>query len=755
MQGNFDVTHNLLFITHLGDLKIIAVNLKAGLYLKAQMQSNEDIENTFYKDIIHSGDYSRFISHLESCRDLDLGKEITESFRVRTPEGEWQEFEFCHRLYEGKSQNCIIGVGKEIPSNPMPGEVSNTLGSYRLLLNSLDEAFCRIDMIFDTRKHPFDYMFQETNPAFEKHVAISNVTGRTIQELIPQHEESLLKIYAEVALTGKARRFEEMSKNFNENWYNLYAFPIGSAKFPQVAILFSNITENKIAQEKLKQMNELLETKVAQRNQELIENSDLLQTVFDNSNQGIAVYEPIYENGELVDFLYLRVNTLIKKIFRNRNLVGKRFLEFNYNDEDLGIFEALKTTMLSGKMKDFEVHYNRKGYDTWFRIISRRKNGVLIASVEDITRRKQESQRLKESIRFKKHLTGASPDIIMIFNLYEENIRYINRDMAPMKGMRKKDILGKNLMDVVSFLHPRDRERSLDFHKQIISASDKDVLEMEFRLRSENGNYTWYNALGKVFSRNKKANVYEYMILLRNIDDQKETQKALITAEKLSIKGEIARTFAHELRNPLASIGMASDILQKKIPEGDDQTLNLLKIIKRSTKTLNELVTDLLTSSNYTPSVLEKCCLASILEDCLKLAEDRIYLAGIKVVRHYQGAYYINADEEKLKIALLNIIVNASEAMVPDEGVLQLSITREGDDYKLSVTDNGCGLEKEQLEKLFDAFYTQKPNGVGVGLSSVKNILEEHDAKIEVISEPQKGTTFNLSFHCYENYERS
>ncbi len=103
----------------------------------------------------------------------------------------------------------------------------------------------------------------------------------------------------------------------------------------------------------------------------------------------------------------------------------------------------------------------------------------------------------------------------------------------------------------------------------------------------------------------------------------------------------------------------------------------------------------------------------------------------------------------------MNIIVNASEAMVPDEGVLEFSITKDKEDIILSVSDNGCGLEKEQLEKLFDAFYTQKPNGVGVGLSSVKTILEEHDAKIEVLSEPNKGTTFNLSFHCHENFERS
>ena len=99
-------------------------------------------------------------------------------------------------------------------------------------------------------------------------------------------------------------------------------------------------------------------------------------------------------------------------------------------------------------------------------------------------------------------------------------------------------------------------------------------------------------------------------------------------------------------------------------------------------------------------------------------------------------------------------IVNASEAMEPETGILQLSIHREDEDFTLTITDNGCGLHKEQLEKLFDAFYTQKPGGIGVGLSSVKNILEEHDARIDVHSEPNKGTTFCLSFHCYESFDK-
>ena len=131
-------------------------------------------------------------------------------------------------------------------------------------------------------------------------------------------------------------------------------------------------------------------------------------------------------------------------------------------------------------------------------------------------------------------------------------------------------------------------------------------------------------------------------------------------------------------------------------------------------------------------------------------AKDRIYLTGMTVIKKFRGPYYIHADEEKLKIAILNIIVNASEAMTTNEGRLEISINKRKKNYFLTITDNGCGMEQEQLERLFESFYTQKPGGIGIGLSSVKNILDEHGATIEVESAPNEGTTFVITFPCYE-----
>lgn len=764
IENSFDVQEFILFITEMEDLQITGSNLKARSYFHSEESS--DLQNSFfYKNIVHPEDYNRFITHLQSCKELAAGQENEIQLRLKDKTGNWKSFLFRHRPYLCSDKSSVLGIAWEIPleetplqknhrTDPLTVEtLKRSRDKYLMLLNSLDQAFCSIEIIFDLNKKPIDYLFLETNPAFYKHIALIDPEGKTMRELVPDHEIYWFQIYGKVALTEEPLRFENLTRELGNAWLDLYAFPIGIKNSHKVGVLFSNISERKRTIEQLEKLNEQLEEKVQKRTQELQNNAELLQTIFDTTNEGIMVLKPEYQNEELVDFTYVNVNKIILEQYTITNLVGCSYNDINPLSKENGVFDKLKDTALTGKTKDFESYCIREGEKLWFRITTRRKIGVLIVFMEEITQRKLESQRLKENIRFKKHLTSASPDIIMIFNLYEEHIRYLNRDMAPIKGMRKKDILGLKLEEIVPFIHPSDRGKATEFHNRILKASDKDVIEIEFRLLSGKGVYQWYNALGKVFMRNKNAKVFEYMLLLRNVDKQIKTQKALINAEKLSIKGEIARTLAHELRNPLASIGMAAEILNKKIPKNQGiKADNYLNIITRSTKTLNKLVTDLLTSSNYSPAVLEKSCLAEILEESLKLANDRIYLNGIKVTKNYKGNYFIHADGEKLKIALLNLIINASEAMEPDLGILNLAIEKQDNNFQLIISDNGCGLEKEQLDKLFDAFYTQKADGIGVGLSSVKNILEEHDAQIKVYSEPEIGTTFHLSFNCHENF---
>jgi signal transduction histidine kinase len=102
-------------------------------------------------------------------------------------------------------------------------------------------------------------------------------------------------------------------------------------------------------------------------------------------------------------------------------------------------------------------------------------------------------------------------------------------------------------------------------------------------------------------------------------------------------------------------------------------------------------------------------------------------------------------DVEKMKIAFLNIIINAIEAMEPDKGILDITTKKDGSDCIISIKDNGCGMDKLSLDKLFEPYFTNKPNGNGLGLANTQNIIFNHKGTIVVNSEPGKGTVFTIS----------
>lgn len=698
----------------------------------------------FYKEYLHPEDYLEYRSHLSNLKE---GEEKTVSLRVRAKNGTWDPFYFTNRLYKANS-NLVLSLGQPVTQTINQNELIESLSydslksEYQNLLNSLDEGFCMIEMIYDSQGKPYDYLYLRTNAAFGKHVNFTNIIGRTMREVLKIPQEHLLEVFDKVARTGESIRFHETNENIEHSWLDLFAFKMGNPESRKIGLLFRNITNKK-------REDEALKLELTRNHKNLEESNALLQSVFDTTNLAIAVLKTVYGKDESIkDFKFVRVNKVLQEMYLKEDIIGLTYLETSKYGVELGIFDAYKQVMTTGEAFDQEYYFDREGYDHWFRVTARKQNDLIITTLEDITERKEKAKELEDTVRFKQELVRATPEVIMIINLNTSSVRYINKDLAPEVGLTREKTRGKMLEDLIPYIHPRDREKVMNLHRSLLKASDKKIIDVDVRLKLKGVAWEWFNIRGKIFKRRDAAWVDEYVLLVRNITEQKETQKALSKAEKLSIQGDIARTFAHELRNPLASIGMVREVLHQKLKAADKHDFdNYFDILKRSTKTLNQLVTTLLNSSNYTPAELKPADLGEIMDNTLHRAADRIYLSGIKVIKKYQGNFPILADKEKLEIALLNLIVNASEATVPGEGIIEIRITEHESDYMLGIKDNGQGMDQEQIDHLFEAFYTKKDEGMGVGMSSVKNILEEHDAQIKVSSEPQKGSEFKIYFH--------
>ena len=718
----------------------------SGKYYCGITAENKNLENIlFLKDLVHPDDQEDFLSLLKG---LKPGNTRNIDIRIRNSEGKWTKFHFTNRIYQPlENESVVLSLGHPVfePGNEIQTIDPNYASlkyEYDNLISSLDEGFCMVDMIYNLEGEPIDYLYVKTNESFINHIKYHNIEGRTMREVVPYPQSKLIAAFSKVAKTGKPVRFDLTTENLGGDWLDMYVFKMGEKKSGRVGLLFRNITSKKNEEETLKK-------ELSKHHKDLKESNLLLQSVFDTTYLGIAVLKALYDDkGKVHDFRFVRTNKVLNEMFLKEDIIGQTYQEASKYGVEMGIFDAYKKVMKTGKPFDEEYFFDKEGFSNWFRVTARAQGDLLITTVEDITERKEKAQELAETLHFKHELVTATHDIIMIINLNTYTVRYINKDLVKESGLTRKNITGKKLQDVMPYIHPRDREQVIELHKSLLKSSAEKVFNIEVRLKLQGVSWEWFNVRAKVFQRKDKDWVDEYVLLIKNITNQKNTQKALIKAEKLSIQGEIARTFAHELRNPLASIGMVNEVLKQKVKaEGFQDMDNYFEILKRSTKTLNDLVTNLLNSSNYTPAVLKPEDLGEIIESTLHKAADRIYLSGIKVIKKYDGKFPILADKEKLEIALLNIIVNASEAIVPGKGIIKIEVSEHKSDFKLKIADNGQGMEEDQIDHLFEAFYTKKDKGMGIGMNSVKNILEEHDARIDVESQIDKGSTFCIYFH--------
>jgi signal transduction histidine kinase len=232
-----------------------------------------------------------------------------------------------------------------------------------------------------------------------------------------------------------------------------------------------------------------------------------------------------------------------------------------------------------------------------------------------------------------------------------------------------------------------------------------------------------------------------------------EVNKALVLmkrSEKFLATGRIARTIAHEVRNPLTNIDLA--VAQIKADMTEDENTNMLfDMINRNSRRINHLISDLLDATRFGELNFAPVSINELLDEALELAKDRIELNHIKVEKKYSNDIcQISVDSEKVKIAFLNLVVNAIEAMEPHTGILQVLTKGENNKCIVEISDNGHGMTDEQLTHVFEPYFSTKEKGNGLGLTNTANIILNHKGEISVTSEPGKGATFTIKFDFTE-----
>jgi signal transduction histidine kinase len=255
----------------------------------------------------------------------------------------------------------------------------------------------------------------------------------------------------------------------------------------------------------------------------------------------------------------------------------------------------------------------------------------------------------------------------------------------------------------------------------------------------------------------KKAKQYE-VDLESNRSElmEKDTElKALKDQEKFTTTGRIARTIAHEVRNPLTNILLATGQL-KEGGSLTQETTVLLDLINRNANRINQLVSDLLNATRFTQLDFTHVPINQLMEETLEMAKDRVGLNKVSIEKNYtKEKCDVYVDREKIKVALLNIVVNAIEAMDggPDKK-LEITTKQEDDKYLIEIKDHGKGMDGETLQKLFDPYFTTKSKGNGLGLTNTQSIILNHNGRINVYSKPGAGTMFSIELSPVEDQKQ-
>ena len=323
--------------------------------------------------------------------------------------------------------------------------------------------------------------------------------------------------------------------------------------------------------------------------------------------------------------------------------------------------------------------------------------------------------------------------------IVDKNLNFIevNQALTTLFGYQKDDVTTHDL----SFLF--EKEKTYERFKT--SLLNKGLIK-DFEvtlLRSDGKQLNCSITTIVLFDINNEVEGYQGII--RDNTKQKENEQQLLRAEKLGMTGRLARSIAHEVRNPLTNINLSLEQLMAEFQDNED-ALMYSEIIKRNSDRINNLITELLNSAKPTSVVMDSIEIDDLIPKVIELAADRIKLQKISLKTELNcNKITANIDEEQMKIALLNIIINAIEAMPPDrQGELTISTCMENNQISISIADNGEGIEKDKLNNLFDAFYTGKRTGMGLGLTTTQNIINAHEAKIVVESEKGVGTKFTI-----------
>lgn len=773
----------------------------------------------------------------------------------------------------------VLAICNDVTSQYQAGQTLRQ--SYGTLVESMDEAFCVIEMLIDDNGNPSDYRFIEINAAFTKQTGLIDVIGKTAKEMIPDLEERWVQIYGKVALTGEAVRFVEQAASMGR-WFDVYATRVGDVASKKVALLFKDITAQKCteaslvqsqsealaaarqAEEERSRMKALLEVApvgivYADQNGRILHSNAESQRIWgthprscnaeeyhelkgwwadasDKDGQPVQPHEwPLARalKGEQVtgDVFEIapfswqneRRTVMIRAVpVRNSKgqLTGAVLAQLDISERNKHEAERQHFVSLANRSMDFiamadlhlkptyinaagmemvglnslqqvmatpiteyffpedvtfieqeffpkvmkegsgetEIRFRhfKTGQALWmhyhvYRLLDYKGNTIGYATVSrNITDSKLAAQALQESEAKFRTIANAMPQ--MIWSTLPDGYHdYYNDRWYEFTGMSygSTDGSGWNGM-----FHADDQPRAWErWHHSLTTG---DVYEIEYRLRHHSGEYRW--VLGRALPiRDVAGRIVRWMGTCTDIHEQKLTQHALREADQR--KDEFISLLAHELRNPLAPIRTAVDLIHMADVQ-QPLLQQAVAVMDRQLSHMTRLIDDLLDvariSKGKVDLKLQACNIAQIATDVANDYRKNIDSHGVQLnTAVLADPVWVNADLTRMSQVIGNLLHNACKFTKTGDSItvsLEVSRLASPSSAVLTVSDTGQGIAPELLPELFAPFsqarqdLSRSSGGLGLGLTVVRGLVELHGGTVSAHSAGVgQGATFVIT----------
>jgi PAS domain S-box-containing protein len=326
-------------------------------------------------------------------------------------------------------------------------------------------------------------------------------------------------------------------------------------------------------------------------------------------------------------------------------------------------------------------------------------------------------------------------------------------------GRTAAEMAGGSLEPFLSWVHPQDRERVQAEIETILQNGTN--YDSEYRLFRPDKTLVWIASRGRV-ERDTEGRAFRMTGICVNVTDRKKMEEQLLQSQKMESLGTLAGGIAHDFNNILLAIGGNASLAIEEVPADHPAQQSLSEIAKAGARA-SSLVRQILAFSRRQTPDRKRIDVRAVVEEALALLRATLP-TRIDIRAHFAvDLPAIMGDSTQLHQVIMNLCTNAARAMGEQPGLLEVNAKpfnvtqefamsvarlREGEYVRISVSDNGCGMDTATAERIFDPFFTTQPpgQGTGLGLSVVHGIMKDHDGSIAVYSELGKGTIFHLYF---------